>query len=361
MGQSIKTIAVICDYKLLPERVGGMDYFFWMFDQKCKANGIGVHWFFPNQASHGQYDQLTIISSEYQNMELFFYNYCTSHTTEYSHIITHFIELCLSVFKKIKKITSAKIIQVDHNPRPLNGYTRMKKLKRRTKGILYSGYIDLFVGVSEYCTSQLFSEYGNKIKDKTVVIFNGLEIDKFQKKKDFDFKGKFIVAAHLRKQKGVQDLILAVAELTKEDNFNFEIDIYGNGDYQEVLHEMVAQNELQNYFNFKGSIANLHSVYCQYDYLIHPSHGETFCYSVIESLLCNLPVITTKNHGNVLVMVIENENGFLFEREDIVGLKNILAEILTEKVHIGDASKSNKRLSQFSLEAMVANYYQLLQ
>jgi glycosyltransferase involved in cell wall biosynthesis len=234
-------------------------------------------------------------------------------------------------------------------------------LKRKIKGFLYSKYIDVFVGVSDYCKNQLLSEYGSSIKAKTIVIFNGLEIDKFKKKTDFEFKGKFIVASHLRKQKGIQDLILAVKELVKEGHFDFEIDIYGSGDYQQILQEMVANFSLQKYFTFKGSVANLHTIYCQYDYLIHPSYGETFCYSVIESLLSNLPVVTTKNHGNVLGMVIENENGFLFEREDVAALKTILLKILTQSIPIEEGSKNSERLSQFSLEAMVANYYKLVQ
>ncbi|WP_162126219.1 glycosyltransferase family 4 protein [Flavobacterium phycosphaerae] len=360
MGQSVKTIAVICNYKLLPERIGGMDYFFWLFDQKCKVNNIVVHWFFPNYSEHGGYQDLTIFSSDYQNVEVFFYAYCKEHKPQYTHIITHFVELCVPVFKKIKKATSAKIIQVDHNPRPNNGFAAGKNIKRKIKGMLYSQYIDLFVGVSDYCKNQLALEYGNSIKSKTTVVFNGLEMDNFQKKTDFEFKGKFIVASHLRKQKGIQDLISAVHQLTKEIHIDFVVDIYGNGDYQEVLQNMVSDFSLQDYFVFKGSVADLYSIYHQYDYLIHPSHGETFCYSVLESLLSDLPVITTRNHGNVLGMVVENENGFLFEREDVAALKSILFNLVTGEKRIQKRSIVNDRLSQFSLEAMVANYYKLI-
>ena len=35
-------IAIICNYHLLSERVGGMDYFFWEFDKKCKENNIQI-------------------------------------------------------------------------------------------------------------------------------------------------------------------------------------------------------------------------------------------------------------------------------------------------------------------------------
>ena len=102
MDKGIKKIAIVCDYKLLPERVGGMDYFFWLFDQKCKDNLIDIDWFFPNNATHGGYAHCTIYSSNGTNVEQFFNQYCLNQNPTYSHIITHFIELSLPVFKKIK-------------------------------------------------------------------------------------------------------------------------------------------------------------------------------------------------------------------------------------------------------------------
>ncbi len=122
---------------------------------------------------------------------------------------------------------------------------------------------------------------------------------------------------------------------------------------------MVQHLSLQDFFNFKGSIFNLHEMYCNYDYLIHPSHGETFCYSVVESLMSNLPVITTLNQGNVLGLVLENENGFLFEEANILELKEILQNILTHKLKI-DTCPSNDTLDNLSLTKMVANYFALL-
>ena len=66
-----KKIAVLCNYQLLPERVGGMDYFFWLFDKKCKENNIQVDWFFPNMGSHEGYKNLAITSCNYENIEHF--------------------------------------------------------------------------------------------------------------------------------------------------------------------------------------------------------------------------------------------------------------------------------------------------
>ena len=123
-----RKIAVLCNYQLLPERVGGMDYFFWQFDAKCKQNNIEVDWFFPNCPDHGKYSKLTIFYSNTATIESFFLKYCSQNNKEYESVITHFIELCTPFFKKVKQFYNTKIIAVDHNPRPLNGYSFDKKI-----------------------------------------------------------------------------------------------------------------------------------------------------------------------------------------------------------------------------------------
>ncbi|WP_418263865.1 glycosyltransferase family 4 protein [Flavobacterium faecale] len=349
-------IAVLCNYELLPDRVGGMDHFFWGFDAKSKLEGYQVDWFFPNYATHGSYTSLTIYESKEQSIENYFLHFCYENGTEYSHVITHFLELSTPFFYKIKKRTKAKIIAVDHNPRPLKGYPFKKKLEKRIKGILYSKYIDVFVGVSEYSKQALLKDFGSQLKKKITVVWNGLDVDKYLLKEDFTSNNKFIVVSHLRKEKGIQDLILALKNFK---DYNFVIDIYGKGYYEGELKKMIHEFSLQHKIVFKGSVSNLHEIYCKYDYLIHPSHGETFCYSVVESLLSGVPVITTINQGNVLGLVLENENGFLFKEADVAGLSKILQNILTSKSQIDKSSIAN--LSQnISLTAMIENHFALL-
>jgi glycosyltransferase involved in cell wall biosynthesis len=354
-----KKIAVLCNYQLLPERVGGMDYFFWMFDQKCKENNIQVDWFFPKLSRHGAYSNLTIFASNGESLENYFLDFLQRNKTEYTHVITHFVELCTPFFYKIKQNSKAKIIAVDHNPRPLKGYPFKKKMEKRIKGVLFSRYIDLFVGVSNYSKDKLIKEFGSQIKNKSIVIFNGLDSSKFKRKNTCISNNRFIVASHLRIDKGIQDLIMAVKLLNDSGFIDFVIDVYGEGYYEIELKEMVNKFYLGKIFNFKGNVINLNEIYCGYDYLIHPSHGETFCYTVVESLLCNLPVITTRYQGNVLGLVIDEINGFLFEERNIIELKNIIQNILIKKSIINENS-FGKIAKIFSLEEMVENHLELI-
>jgi glycosyltransferase involved in cell wall biosynthesis len=59
-------------------------------------------------------------------------------------------------------------------------------------------------------------------------------------------------------------------------------------------------------------------------------------------------------------MVIESENGFLFERGDIKGLKNIMKQVLTDKRDSLNGEKVNNAVTKFSLDTMVENYITLL-
>lgn len=354
-----KKIAVLCNYELLSERVGGMDHFFWMFDAKCKENGIQVDWFFPNQSSHGDYSKLTIFDSNYQNVENYFLGFCTQNQNDYSYVITHFIELCTPFFKKIKQISTAKIIAVDHNPRPIHGYPFKKKIEKKIKGFLFSKYINQFIGVSNYTVSEIINDFGNHVKSKTNTIYNGVLIQDIKVRADRKYsEPTFMVASHLRESKGIQDLIVAVSKLSSSILSGIRIDVFGDGPYKDFLVKSVQEYQLDSNFRFMGSQANLNSLYCQYDYMLQPSHMECFSLSILESLAANVPVVTTAVGGNKEA-VMDGENGYIFEARDI----DSLAEIL-KKLYLGDKKiEKNTRSdieNHFSLDRMVENHLALL-
>ena len=352
-------IAVLCNYALLPERVGGMDYFFWDFDKKCKENNIEVDWFFPNTSNHGSYSNLTIYSNERESVENNFLSFCKKHQTEYSHIITHFIELCTPFIYKISKLSKAKIIAVDHNPRPLNGYSFKKRISKRVKGILFSGYTDLFIGVSNYTVNAILEDFGSHLKSKSRTIYNGVILDSILVRETRNkSKPSFLVASHLRESKGIQDLIEAVNTLPNTIKDEIVITIYGDGPYKKQLTEKIKQYALEKCFVFMGSKANLNEIFFQYDYMLQPTHMECFSLSILESLAANVPVITTDVGGNTEV-ISNAQNGYIYAAKDIKTLTKIL-----EDIYLGNKKISvNTReliANSFSLPKMVENHFELI-
>jgi glycosyltransferase involved in cell wall biosynthesis len=354
-----KKIAVLCNYRLMPERVGGMDRFYWLFDTECKRLGYEVIWVFPNQGTHGQYDKLTIVPADNQSVEDFFIDYIRQNQAAFDVVITHFLELCTPFFEKLKKNSLCKVIVVDHNARPIEGYPLKKRIQKKIKGILFSKYIDVFVAVSEYTRGLLIKDFGNQIKPKITLIYNGIDVQLYKKREVRNYnKPTFLVASNLGYPKGIQDLIASVNDLQDDIKSEIKIDVYGTGGYETQLRNLVDKYNLNNTIFFKGSRPNLFEVYYQYDYLLQPTHMECFSLSVLESLSANVPVVTTSVGGNEEV-IKNGENGFIFPPKDTNQLKAILEDIFIGKQVITQNTSSLIE-EAFSIEKMVQQHISIL-
>jgi glycosyltransferase involved in cell wall biosynthesis len=352
-----KSVAVVCNYKLNPDRIGSMDRFFIGFDAQAKQLGFEVDWFFSSDHTFEFYKELNVFGSKNQSVEYFFLSHLNTTEKPYNIVITHFTELCTHFYKEVKKLGRPYIIAVDHNPRPLGGFPLKKRLKNKIKGILYSKHINQFIAVSKYTKKHILIDFGSFLNSKTKVIYNGIVVNNF-KKRVSDNKNKFIVASHLRESKGIHDLIHAIALLDENLKDKITVDIYGEGPYEFTLKELTKTLKLENSIAFKGSSSQLPELFCNYSYMIQPTYMECFSLSILESLTANVPVITTQVGGN-LEVITHGENGFVFQAGHVNQLFNILKSILTNE--IGITSKVNTKVEElFFIEKMVDEHIKCL-
>ncbi len=353
-----KYIAVICNYQLHANRVGGMDRFYVAYDAKAKELGYEVDWFFSNHEEFTFFENLNIYSPKgQQSVEAFFKEFCSQNNKQHSVVVTHFTELCTPFYKWVKLYHKAHVLAVDHNPRPLNGFPLKKRLKNKFKGFWYSKYIDQFIAVSKYTKKHILIDYGNFLDSKTNVVYNGIDISVF-KKRVANNENKFIVASHLRESKGIQDLIKAISLLDDAIKKQIKIDIYGEGPYEVFLKDLTKQLALDNCISFKGSSSKLHELFCNYSYMLQPTYMECFSLSILESLSANIPVITTQVGGN-LEVITHGDNGFIYQAGDIDALSNIIENIvLQESIITNDVSTLVEK--EYYLEKMVNEHIKLL-
>jgi glycosyltransferase involved in cell wall biosynthesis len=357
----MRRVAILCNYKLIPDRIGGMDYFFKAYNEALLDLNYKVDWFFSTGEQHEFYKTMPLKIANSDTVEAFFYDKTRETDVTYDFIITHFVELCTKWFKRVKsRFPDSKIIAVDHNPRPLNGFGYSKQIKKKIKGVLYSRYTDLFVGVSRYSKDQLIMDFGRHIKQKCKIIHNGIDTKKFvvNSKKNNSENFNFLVSSHLRKEKAINDLIEAINLLDENNKSKIRVDVYGEGPAFNSLQKLIEKFDLTSMIIFKGSVSNLEKIYNKYDYLIHPSKGETFCFSVVESLVCKTPVITTKNAGNVLGLVKDSINGYLFEEGNYNQLKNIIENLVVKKLRLNVEDDFDDK---FSIDTMVKNHIKYLE
>jgi L-malate glycosyltransferase len=350
-------IAVVCNYALTPNRIGGMDRFFVAYDKKAKELGYKVDWYFTDYQGFDFYSGLTIFSSKHQNIEQFFLDKVNQEQLQYDILVTHFLTLCSSFYKKSKLTGIQRIISVDHNPRPLEGFPLSKIIKNKLKGLLYSKYIDQFIGVSDYTRKHILKDYGFFLAHKTKVIYNGIDTSVF-KKRTQENKNKFVVCSHLRHSKGIQDLIMAVSILAPLIKNQIQIDIYGEGPYKKELIDMTQSNHLQGIIHFKGGSSKLNELLSNYRYMLQPTYMECFSLSILESLSANVPVITTTVGGN-LEVIKNGKNGFIFDPKDVATLAEILKKIVEGSLSINN-DVSTQIENDFNLEKMVKEHIGLL-
>ena len=70
----------------------------------------------------------------------------------------------------------------------------------------------MFVGVSDYTSRHILNDFGYLLRNKIITVYNGVVTN------DIDFRESiqdnncihFVVISHLRKSKGIQDLIEAL-------------------------------------------------------------------------------------------------------------------------------------------------------
>jgi glycosyltransferase involved in cell wall biosynthesis len=356
MTKSTK-IAVVCNYALNPNRIGGMDRFYVAYDRKAKELGYEIDWYFLEYQPFDFYSGLTIFSADNQNVESFFLEKINQENIQYDLLVTHFLALCTSFFKKTKATGIQQTIAVDHNPRPIEGFPLSKIIKNKIKGVLYSKYIDQFIGVSEYTRKHILKDYGFFLDQKTSVIYNGINTSVFVKRIQ-ENKNKFVVSSHLRHSKGIQDLIQAVGLLEDAVKNQLQIDVYGEGPYESELLEMTQANHLEKIIHFKGGSSQLNELLSNYRYLLQPTYMECFSLSILESLAANVPVITTTVGGN-LEIIEHGKNGFIFEPKDCSALAAILKGIVLGDLKI-DEDVSLQIEKDFNVEKMVINHIQLL-
>ena len=108
-------IAVICNYVLHPDRIGGMDRFFKLFDESVKKEGHQIIWIFADVIRHSFYKDVTIFSAENNGLLQFTEDYLKKNKAKVDLLITHFVTQYSSHFKRFKKeyTKHSRFVQVD--------------------------------------------------------------------------------------------------------------------------------------------------------------------------------------------------------------------------------------------------------
>lgn len=145
---------------------------------------------------------------------------------------------------------------------------------------------------------------------------------------------KIISVGALRTQKNYQYLLQAMHLLRHE---NVTLDIYGTGPLEAALKSQLALQPAK--VNFKGEVANMHTILPQYDVFTLASTFEGFSLAVLEAMAMKVPlllsdIISFKEQGvnTAMYFSLQDANSFVEQVYELLEDKNKLT-ILSETAY----------------------------
>jgi glycosyltransferase involved in cell wall biosynthesis len=201
---------------------------------------------------------------------------------------------------------------------------------------LYSNGLTKFIVTSRVAEKYLLNEGVNK--GKIVLVYNGIELppEKINPKTKKD-KVSIGFIGRLSEEKNVSLLLKAISGLKDKDRV--EVLIVGDGPERGRLEKESEELSVDKLVSFKGYSDNPSQYYKKIDVLVLPSKIEVFPMVVLEALSYEV-VVVSSDVGGVSEVIVDKENGFLFESQDFEGLTEIITNIINNPDMVNKISKN---------------------
>ncbi|MGL1922391.1 MAG: glycosyltransferase family 4 protein [Hyphomicrobiales bacterium] len=144
-------------------------------------------------------------------------------------------------------------------------------------------------------------------------------------------KIEFLYIGQLVERKGIKFLLKAIAELPKNHQNKICLTIIGEGAERSVLEEFKIENNL-DFVNFKGAIPfdQLYHYYVRADCFILPTLHDYRALVGFEAIQFGCAVITSIYDGSRFEIVVNEENGYIIDPEDISLFTNVISNLITK-------------------------------
>lgn len=159
---------------------------------------------------------------------------------------------------------------------------------------IYSN-IDKIVCVSDFVKQSTELYLGDMIRNKLIVIYNPIDIDKIKEKsKNNITKDKFTILTigRLSKEKCI-DQVIKLHKRLLEENIENKLQILGEGDLREYLEELIINLDIEKSCELIGYVKNPYSYITNCDLFILLSTSEGLPLCVMEAMVLNKTIVTS--------------------------------------------------------------------
>ncbi|MBT4836863.1 MAG: glycosyltransferase family 4 protein, partial [Methylococcales bacterium] len=251
-----------------------------------------------------------------------------------------------------KKAKVPRIVSTKHDI--LNeGYWR-NKLGRKARRSF-----DKVIAISK-ATQEFLIKVEKVDVEKTELIYNGVEVNRFYKEKPELFEStKLNVGAvgRLSKEKGHKHLIRACIFIK---NIDWRLTLVGDGAMRKELEHLVKLLSVEDKVKFTGLVDDVREYLDDMDVFVLPSVSEGLSLSIIEAALAGKFIIATEV-GGVPEIITHKDTGLLFKPKNIEELVKHLNWVKDNKGKAANMAKSLQAqvMKKFDINKIVKQYEEM--
>ena len=266
-----------------------------------------------------------------------------------------------------KKMYGKKLISTVHSLEPLRPWKRAALQEGYDLSIWMEEIglksSDKIIAVSRGMKEDIMRVYSIP-EERIEVIHNGIDIEKFRKKRNEEFirnlgleDGYVLFVGRLTKQKGIDTLIEASGEIKAKI-----VLVTGKEDSKETYNyyrEKIAGKEnivwLHRYF----TLEQLVHLYTHASVFVSPSIYEPFGITNLEAMACKVPVVGS-NVGGIKEIIRDRVDGFLIPPRDPKTLTRRVNLLLKNNALRNEMGKrARERAKEFSWGKVAQKTYEL--
>lgn len=229
----------------------------------------------------------------------------------------------------------------------------------------FNGFLHFFVINISYFFCDKIIAVSKSIKPlflwkyKTVIIYNGIDIDYFISNKIINKVPRLIFTGRIHYQKGVFELYEVLKKLSLNHEFNMIF--VGDGPSLNELRSKTKEDKLEEIIQFSGFSNNVRNELLNSDIFILPSYNEACSLSLLEAMSSELAVVVS-NKGGSKEIVHHGINGLIIDPYNESDLyKNISSLIIDPTYRKQLGSKARETIiKNFSLQNSIQHIKKVL-